>query len=32
LFHGDYLVRLNNGTELTLSRNFRESFFTQMSR
>jgi two-component system LytT family response regulator len=32
LFHGDYLVRLNTGTELTLSRNFRESFFTQMSR
>jgi two-component system, LytTR family, response regulator len=32
LFHGDYLVRLNNGTELALSRNFRESFFTQMSR
>jgi two-component system LytT family response regulator len=32
LFHGDYLVRLNNGTELTLSRNFRESFFTEMSR
>jgi two-component system, LytTR family, response regulator len=32
LFHGDYLVRLNNGTELMLSRNFRESFFTQMSR
>jgi two-component system LytT family response regulator len=32
LFRGDYLVRLNNGTELTLSRNFRESFFTQMSR
>ena len=32
LFHGDYLVRLNNGTELTLSRNFREAFFTQMSR
>jgi two-component system LytT family response regulator len=32
LFHGDYLVRLNNGTELTLSRNFRESFFMQMSR
>jgi two-component system LytT family response regulator len=32
LFHGDYLVRLNNGTELTLSRNFRESFFIQMSR
>ena len=32
LFHGDYLVRLSSGTELTLSRNFRESFFTQMSR
>jgi two-component system, LytTR family, response regulator len=32
LFHGDYLVRLNNGSELTLSRNFRESFFTNMSR
>jgi len=32
LFHGDYLLRLNNGTELTLSRNFRESFFMQMSR
>jgi two-component system, LytTR family, response regulator len=32
LFHGDYLVRLNDGTELTLSRNFRESFFTNMSR
>jgi two-component system, LytTR family, response regulator len=32
LFHGDYLMRLSNGTELTLSRNFRESFFTQMSR
>jgi two-component system LytT family response regulator len=32
LFHGDYLVRLNSGAELMLSRNFRESFFTQMSR
>jgi two-component system LytT family response regulator len=32
LFHGDYLMRLSNGTELTLSRNFRESFFAQMSR
>ena len=32
LFHGDYLVRLNDGTELTLSRNFRESFFSNMSR
>ena len=32
LFHGDYLVRLNDGTELTLSRKFRESFFSNMSR
>jgi two-component system LytT family response regulator len=24
IFHGDYLVRLNDGTELTLSRNYRE--------
>ena len=32
LFHGDYLVRLNDGTELTLSRNFREAFFSNMSR
>jgi two-component system LytT family response regulator len=32
LFRGDYLLKLNNGTELTLSRNFRESFFAQMSR
>jgi two-component system LytT family response regulator len=24
LFHGDYLLKLNNGNELTLSRNFRE--------
>ena len=32
LFRGDYLLKLNNGTELTVSRNFRESFFTQMSR
>jgi two-component system, LytTR family, response regulator len=32
LFHGDYLVRLDNGIELTLSRNFREAFFMQMSR
>jgi two-component system LytT family response regulator len=32
LFHGDYLVRLNDGTELTLSRNFREAFFTNISR
>jgi len=32
LFHGDYLVKLNNGTELKLSRNFRELFFKQISR
>jgi len=24
MFHGDYLVRLHDGTELTLSRNYRE--------
>lgn len=32
LFHGDYIVRLSNGAELTLSRSFRGSFFHQMSR
>lgn len=32
LFHGDYIVKLKNGTELTLSRNFRQEFFRQMSR
>jgi two-component system LytT family response regulator len=32
LFHGDYIVKLTNGAELTLSRNFRGSFFAQMSR
>lgn len=32
LFHGDYIVKLINGAELTLSRNFRELFFNQMSR
>jgi two-component system, LytTR family, response regulator len=32
LFHGDYIVRLVNGVEVTLSRTFRESFFHQMSR
>jgi two-component system, LytTR family, response regulator len=31
LFHGDYIVRLTDGAELTLSRNYRESFFHQMS-
>jgi len=24
IFHGDYLVKLTDGTELTLSRNYRE--------
>jgi len=32
LFHGDYIVKLADGIELTLSRNFREAFFNQMSR
>jgi DNA-binding LytR/AlgR family response regulator len=32
LFHGDYIVKLTNGAELTLSRNFPGSFFNQMSR
>jgi two-component system LytT family response regulator len=32
LFHGDYTVKLTDGTELTLSRTFREAFFDAMSR
>lgn len=32
LFHGDYLVKLVNGADLTLSRSFRGWFFHQMSR
>jgi two-component system, LytTR family, response regulator len=32
LFHGDYIVKLINGAELTLSRNFRAAFFSAMSR
>ena len=32
LFHGDYIVKLVNGAEVTLSRSFRESFFHEMSR
>ena len=32
LFHGDYIVKLTNGAEVTLSRNFRGSFFSAMSR
>jgi two-component system, LytTR family, response regulator len=32
LFHGDYIVKLKNGAELTMRRNFRQEFFRQMSR
>jgi two-component system, LytTR family, response regulator len=32
LFHGDYLVKLTNGAELTLSRSFRGAFFQQIGR
>ena len=32
LFHGDYIVKLANGAEVTLSRSYRESFFRVMSR
>ena len=32
LFHGDYIVKLVNGAEVTLSRTFRGSFFREMSR
>ena len=32
LFHGDYIVKLVNGAEVTLSRSFRASFFREMSR
>jgi two-component system LytT family response regulator len=32
LFHGDYIIRLANGDEASLSRSFRESFFREMSR
>ncbi|MPZ20803.1 MAG: LytTR family transcriptional regulator [Luteitalea sp.] len=32
LFHGDYLLRLVDGTQLTLSRTFRDAFFTAMRR
>src|SRR6202034_3722722 len=31
LFHGDYIVKLVNGAEVTLSRSFRASFFREMS-
>lgn len=31
LFHGDYCILLQNGTRLTLSRSFRESFFAALS-
>ncbi len=32
LFHGDYIVKLANGAEVTLSRSFRGAFFREMSR
>jgi two-component system LytT family response regulator len=32
LFHGDHLVVLADGTELALSRTYRESFFVEMGR
>jgi two-component system LytT family response regulator len=32
LFHGDYIVKLANGAEVTLSRSFRGTFFREMSR
>ena len=32
LFHGDYIVKLVDGTEVTLSRSFRGQFFREMSR
>ena len=32
LFHGDYIVKLVDGAEVTLSRSFRPSFFREMSR
>lgn len=32
LFHGDYIVKLVDGAEVTLSRSFRGSFFREMSR
>jgi two-component system, LytTR family, response regulator len=32
LFHGDYIVKLTNGVELTLSRSFRATFFQQIGR
>jgi two-component system LytT family response regulator len=32
LFHGDHLILLVDGTELALSRNYRESFYSEMTR
>jgi two-component system LytT family response regulator len=32
LFHGDHVVFLIDGTELSLSRNYREKFFSEMTR
>ena len=32
LFHGDHLILLIDGTEIALSRNYRESFYSEMAR
>jgi len=32
LFHGDYIIKLVNGAEVTLSRSFRAPFFSEMGR
>lgn len=32
LFHGDHIILLVDGTELALSRNYREMFFSEMAR
>ena len=32
LFHGDHVISLIDGTEIALSRNYRESFFFEMAR
>ena len=32
LFHGDHVILLVDGTELALSRNYRELFFSEMAR
>lgn len=32
LFHGDYIIKLTGGAEVTLSRSFRNAFFREMGR